>query len=648
MILGILDRDRRGSDLTQDLLRVTARTSQGAKGIQATVYADWHLALCSIPLQIGTLDEAPQPFINEDQTIVVMCEGKIYNTAEIRRLLGSNHRFRTDCAGEAFAHLYARYGEGFLDQVNGKFAFALWDGRNHKLLLGRDRLGIEPLFYFNDGKRFAFSSSLRGLLATGWVSRQLNDKALLQYLLYCYNPGDETFLKGVYKVPPGHLLTLDASGMTLKRYWRLSFAETEIKTEEEYREEILGLIEDAIRIRMDPDRPAGILLSGGTDSSTIVSLASRMSRKPLYTFSFRCEGRSYDESRYARLIAQRYGTEHTEIPYRQEHLRLIFNVVESMDEPFCDIGIEIGTYLLGRAAEGKVSYVLSGEGGDELFGGHPVYVADKVVALVDRLPRFLTAPVAGILQSIPDSDQKKNLQVKLKRFAYSLSFPPELLSHRWRVYYTPRELKDLCTEDILASADEERLFEGMVRYSREADGRDRLSRSLYSDYHTLVSFYLRRLGLLRSFSVESRLPLLDYGLVEYAARIPSRMKVRGYSDTKYIYKKVLEGVLPREILYDRPKLGHSVPMKNWLRSEAKLPAWMAEILSDVALKRSFFCPSVIPTLIEEHLNKSHNHSHRLWALIVLELWLRAWLDQQAPLAISPNPAVPMGAAIPLE
>jgi asparagine synthase (glutamine-hydrolysing) len=298
-----------------------------------------------------------------------------------------------------------------------------------------------------------------------------------------------------------------------------------------------------------------------------------------------------------------------------------------MDEPFCDIGIELGTYLLGQAAQGKVSYVFSGEGGDELFGGHPVYVADKLATVVDRLPQSLMSPLVRTLQKLPDSDQKKNFQVKLKRFAYSFSFPPELLSHRWRIYYTPEELQELCTDDFIASCDMTRVFDGVLKYSRETDGRDLLSRSLYSDYYTLVNFYLRRLELLRAFSLESRLPLLDHRLVEYAAKIPSRLKIRRLSDTKYIYKKVLEGVLPRQILYDRPKLGHSIPMKNWMRDDVHLRGWMAEVLSNGSLRNGgFFRKDFIHQMVEEHIQKTHNYSHRLWGLMVLELWLRTWHD----------------------
>jgi asparagine synthase (glutamine-hydrolysing) len=623
MILGILDRDRQTSDLKQELNRLAAQISEASNATPAIIWRGQNLAFVSVPHQIDTLDETPQPFMNDDQTIVLVFEGKIHNLKEVKKLLGSDYRFRTECSGEALVYLYDKYHDAFLDQVNGKFAFALWDEQNHRLLLGRDRLGIEPLFYFDDGKRLIFSSSLRAISRTGWLPKQLNHKALLEYLLYCYSPAQETFVENIYKLPPGHLLSCNGSGTSIKKYWHLSFAETQLKSEEEYREEILSLIEDAIRIRLAPNGSPGVFLSGGTDSSTIVCLTSKMLSEPIVTLSFRCEGVSYDESAYARFVAQRCGTSHYETRYRPDDLWLMSRAVEWMDEPFCDIGIEIATYLLGHTASGKVSYVFSGEGGDELFAGHPVYVADKLAAVADRFPRAIVNPLARALQRIPDSDEKKNFQVKVKRFAYGLSFQPELLSHRWRIYYTPQELREVCSEDFIAHCDMDKMYDGILKYNKEADGADPLSCSLYSDYQTLVDFYLRRLGLLRAFRVESRLPLLDHRLVECAAKIPSRLKIRGVGDTKYIYKKVLEGLVPREILYDRPKLGHSVPMKNWLREDGRVKEWMIDTLSDNCFRqRNLFRPSVVQRMIREHVRKTHNHSHRLWGLIVLELWMR--------------------------
>jgi asparagine synthase (glutamine-hydrolysing) len=624
MILGVMCMDGEHTQLKWDLLEASGRVLHDTTNIQPKMWVGRRLALCWVPRQIDTFDEFCQPSFSSDQTIVVICEGKIHNTAEIKELLGPDSKIKTGSSGQALAMLYQKYQDRFLERVNGKFVFALWDGKNERLLLGRDHLGIEPLFYSTDGKRLIFSSSLTGLISAAWVNKRLNHEAILQYLLYCYNPGAETFLQGVHRLPSGHLLSTNDSGVSIRRYWRLSFAETQATTEQEYCDEILDRMRNAIQIRLEPDRPPGVFLSGGTDSSAILGLSSTMWKKPLPTFSFRCSGRSYDESGYAQLVAKQFGTQHTEVPYEAEHLSLIRKAVRVMDEPFCDIGIEIGSYLLAQAAAGKVSYVFSGEGGDELFAGHPVYVADKLATVVDCFPRAILKPLAQQLQRIPDCDQKKNFQVKVKRFAYSLSFPPELLSHRWRTYYTPQELTGLCTADFLDSCDISKMFDGMIKYNHEGDGKDQLSRSLYSDYQTLVAFYLRRLRLLCAFSLESRLPLLDYRLVEYAARIPSRLKIRGLSQTKFIYKRALETVLPRRILYDRPKLGHSVPMKNWLREDPKVKALITDTLCDGTFsQRGFFRKDYVNRMISEHASKTHNHSHRIWGLLVLELWSRA-------------------------
>ena len=624
MILGILDRNGSGGELARSV-HLAASALGGQRSPR--VWADDHVALCFLPDRIDRSAEHEQPLTNEDKSVTMVLQGRICNSPEVKRRLGPNHHYRTQCPEEVVIHLYEDHQDDFLRQVNGSFAFALWDKKNRKLILGRDRLGIESLFYRDDGERIVFSSSLRALLSAGWVGKNLHAPAVLQYLLFCYNPGDETLVRDVLRLPAAHILCSNGRTTSLTRYWSLSFAEIDERSETETREELVELIRDSIRLRLDPDDAPGVFLSGGTDSSAIVSLTSQMVPDGLQTFSFRCQEGAYDESEYARFVAHHFGAQHTELPYRSEHLPLIEQAVEWMDEPFCDVGIEIGTYLLGQAAAGKVSYVLSGEGGDELFGGHPVYIADKFAAVPDRVPGLILRPVTWALQRIPDSDKKQNLQVKLKRFAYGLSFPSALLSHRWRIYYTRNELKQFFRPEFLAQCDLERMFEVILQYNDEADGHDKLSRSLYSDFHTLVSFYLRRVGLLRAFGIESRLPLLDHRLVEYSARTPSRMKVRGFSETKYIYKKALEDVLPRKILYERPKLGHSVPMKKWLREDNKLKEWVLDILSSESFKQRGFCnPEFGRKLMREHEERAHNHSHRLWGLTVLELWLRRHFD----------------------
>jgi asparagine synthase (glutamine-hydrolysing) len=633
VIFGILDSARPGELLKQELLELDAPPRPGGS-LHPVPWAGDHVALRVIASALPSEAQSHSMWVSPTGSVLVFA-GRIYDVGEGGNGAGIARGGHT--VSELLFRRYERDPDNFLDAVNGSFAVAIWDERRQRLVLARDRLGIEPLYYSQQGGRLVFGSSLRSLLATGLVPKRLNHQAVLQYLLYNYNPDVETFVAGVHRVRGGQLITASHAAVSARQYWQLSFARIEQKPFEQSREEILHLIQDSIRIRLggNGNGAPGVLLSGGTDSSTLVSLASKMVEGPLRTFSFRCEGRSYDESHWARLVAERFGTEHTEFSYRPEHVRLMADAVHAMEEPFCDAGIEIATYLLGRAAKGKASYVLSGEGGDELFAGHPVYTADKLAAYVDVVPGWLVRPAAALLQRIPDSTEKKNLQVKLKRFAYSLSFPRELLSHRWRAYYLPNELSALCTPDFLAGGDLAHVFDGMIAYSGEADGEDQLSRSLYSDYHTLVSFYLNRLRLLRASGIESRVPLLDHRLVEYAATIPSDLKIRGMSDTKYIYRQVLEGVLPREILHDRPKLGHSIPMKNWVREDPQVNQWMLGVLGSESFRnRGFYRPEVVRRYVDEHAARAHNHSHRLWGLVVLELWMSAVWDAvpQAPAA----------------
>ena len=619
MIFGIYDPNRSADALRQIVEDAVSEPST------VEVWAEDSIALAWVKSGITSLDEPHQPY-ERDRTVSVF-EGKLYNLDEIQSRLGTDN-LSTKRSGEAIGMLYERYGKDLLDRVNGKFSFAVWDKQSHTLTLGRDRLGIQSLFYSSQGDRLLFSSSLKTLLKLPGISKQLNHQAVIDYLLYCYNPSrDTSFFQGIYKLPASYLLKANGSGVTRHQYWNLDFTNTEPKTEEQYKQEIPALIEDAVKLRLDTQQPPGVLLSGGIDSSTMVSLTSKLSSTPISTFSFRCRGKSYDESQYARLIADRFKTNHTEVAYETKEVASIANVAASMDEPFCDIGIEIATFILGRAARGKVSYVFSGEGGDELFGGHPVYTADKLAAYVDRIPKPIIAPITRVLQTLPDSDRKKNLQVKLKRFSYSVAFPPELLSHRWRIYYTAAELDTLCTEKLLADSSADTLFDTMLEQTKKLEP-DLLSRCLSSDYWTLVNFYLRRLELLRQFGIENRLPLLDYRLVEYAAKIPSDLKIKGFDDTKYIYKQALRGILPDKILFDRPKLGHSVPMKNWLRQETEIINWVTNILNSESFQqRGLFKAQAIQKLLDEHRNKLHNNSHRLWALVVLELWLREYLDK---------------------
>ncbi len=387
---------------------------------------------------------------------------------------------------------------------------------------------------------------------------------------------------------------------------------------------IRDALDKAVRIRQGSES-TGAFLSGGLDSSSVVSLLNRHGVTGLSTYSFRCRGESFDESHYAKIVAETCGTNHQLIEYGPEDVLLAESMVPLMDEPFSDVGINVGSYLLARAAGGETRLLFTGDGGDELFAGHPVYMADKMSRLFRFLPSFVLGPLFQFGNRLPDSDQKKDWKVKLKRFSESYTaFPESLGTQRWRIYYTVETLKSLLHPDLTASLDMEAIFEPMIQFNKEAGGPDPLSRSLHADYQTVVQFYLRRMEMPRAFGLSPRFPMLDPEIVELCARIPSRFKIRGWEDTKYIEKVAVEPLLPREIVYRKDKLGHSIPLKNWMREPGKTGRFIQETLFDSLLKkRTFFNAEYIRTLWDEHQAKTCNHSHRLWALTVLELWMRA-------------------------
>ena len=341
-----------------------------------------------------------------------------------------------------------------------------------------------------------------------------------------------------------------------------------------------------------------------------------------HSFSFRCAGESFDESPYAKIVADALGTKHSVIEYGPEDILQIEKCIPLMDEPFCDLGINVATYLLGRsAADGSID-IFTGDGGDELFGGHPVYLADRVARVVDSIPGMLKNPFLGLGRRLRDSDRKKDWRVKLGRFARSYRFPESLGTHRWRVYYEREDLHHLFQPELLNEESLDRVFFDVIEYNQEIETRDALARSLYSDYQTVVQFYLRRLEMIESMGLHPRFPMLDPDIVRFCAAIPSRYKIKGASDTKYIEKKVLEPWLPHAVVHRKDKLGHSIPMKNWMRENRTVKTFMRDLLSPQTLKNTgFFQPDTVERMIMEHQERLQNHSHRLWALMVLQLWL---------------------------
>ncbi|MBN1352391.1 asparagine synthase (glutamine-hydrolyzing) [candidate division KSB1 bacterium] len=627
MIFGVLERVRECS-VDPNALESVSKADQISQGAPKILLSENFGCFYKQTFKTKCFEKY-QPASAGDGSIITIFEGRIYNTDELISSLSDEFKKEIDeNPAKLVLYLYRQHEQKFIGKMNGKFAFAIWDKNRNTVILGRDRVGIEPLYYYLDKERLVFSSNIRSILRYPGVKKELNYQALCQFLLFTYNPGLHTFFEQIHKLRPAYLMILRNGDVAFKKYWTLTFARIAEKSEKEAGERLIELLRDAVKCRIESGENLGTFLSGGMDSSTVVALTTEFLQRQLNTFSYRCRGESFDESHYARFMAKHYNTSHHETEYRVEDVLETAQMVKYMDEPFCDVGINVATYILGKQASQFVPYIFTGDGGDELFAGHPVYEADKMAAVVDKIPGFIRTPVLGIARLLPDSDKKKNFIVKAKRFAASYRFPKELLSHRWRIYYDLNELQRLYTREISQMLNGFHPYEDILQFNNEADGRDGLSNSLYSDYHTVVGFYLRRMNLNNKFALEPRYPLLDHRLIDYCATLPSGMKFRGMSETKYIFKKTMETVLPDEIVHRKDKLGHSIPLKNWMRSNDQIKEFIMTYLSeDVLKKRGFFNPDFVQKMIKQHNSKRQNYSHRIWALAVLEMWLQEHLDK---------------------
>jgi len=591
---------------------------------------DGGLGLATAPGYRSDVYQALRPARDEEAGLCGVLCGRIYDAAAVAREAGvpAPGEANGDLSRFALA-LYRRYGPEFVSRLNGKFAFAIGDTREGRLVLGRDRLGIEPLYLAENDERIAFASTIPPLRRSGVAGDALCPEAVGRVLLFNYNPGLQTLMRDVQRLRPGHLLVATKDATRIERYWRLDFTPETGRPESEVADEVRERLRRAVALRAGGDPPPAVFVSGGMDSSSVLGLLREQRSDPLHTWSYRCAGVGFDESHYARMMAESVHSIHGQAEYGASDVLRMPELVREMNEPFCDVGINIASWILGGSAAKDSEATLTGDGGDELFGGHPIYEADKIARFVDPLPGLLKRPALALFRRLPDSDQKKNLAIKLKRFGESLDFPPALLSHRWRMYYRDDEmLGELLTPDVARNFDVGALTSDILEWNAEHPGGDGLSRSLYSDYHSVVDFYLRRNDLNRRFGLETRYPMLDHELVEFCARIPTSLKIKGWFDTKYILKKAMEPVLPHGIVHREDKLGHSIPLKNWIRDDPAVREFVLDHLSEESVaRRGWVRPEFVRAQVEEHMAMRRNNSHRLWTLAVLEMWLREHIDR---------------------
>jgi asparagine synthase (glutamine-hydrolysing) len=571
-------------------------------------------------LSIIDLKTGHQPLSNEDGSVWIVFNGEIYNFRELRaELEAGGHRFRTSSDTEVIVHGYEAWGDAVCEKLNGIFAFALWDRRRRRLFAARDHLGVKPLYWYRDGEKLVFGSEIKAILACPGIHRTLDLDALNQYLTFEYVPSPASIFREIRKLEPGHRLAVEDGAVTIEPYW--TYRPEPVRwTEPEARERLRELLRDAVRLQLVSDVPLGAFLSGGIDSSIVVALMAGLADRPVKTFSIGFEESSYDELRFARAVAKRYGTEHHEFTIRPQALELTEKLVRHLDEPFGDFSI-FPTYLVSKMARDFVTVTLSGDGGDELFAGYDTYLAHRFDRRVyHRLPRVVKNRVLGPLAvRIPPSGRKKGAVNSFKRFVLGTRLPKELMHARWMVFLGETERRRLFSEDALAGLDPELPYEPILRHSRDAAGSDDVARTGYVDVKTYLTddILVKVDRMSMAASLEARVPYLDRRLVEFALSLPPGLKMRGLR-TKVLLKDSFREELPPEIRR-RGKQGFSIPIKNWIRSE--LRPMLLDLLSEKRIReQGLFDPATVARLVREHLDGVENHSHVLWALMVFELW----------------------------
>lgn len=593
-------------------------------------------------LSIIDLEGGDQPIGNEDDTVHVAQNGEIYNFQELRdRLERAGHVFRTRCDTEVLVHLYEEEGDGFAQALRGMFAVSVWDARRRRLVLARDRFGIKPLYWRADDGVLAFASELKSLVLSPGFSRDLDPHALESFLAFNSIPAPLTMFAAARTLPPGHLLTWEPGREPDVRAYAavrpVDADDVHREPEEELARELDRRLRDSVRAHLIADVPVGVLLSGGVDSGTLCALAAQESGTRISTFSVGFEERSFDELERARAVAERYGTDHHEVVVRPDAAELLIRLSEVFDEPLGDSSA-LPTYLVAELAAGHVKVALSGEGGDELFGGYHTYVADLLAARIGR-PARLMAPLVGRL---PSSSRRVSLDYMAKRFVRAAHLPPLEAHHGWKEIFSDEAraglLRPAADVPDAASAASPGQTPG-VSPGAASDAFDPLGAYRERWEHTARAEPLARLQDLdlgvylpsdllvktdrasMAHSLEARVPFLDPVVAELAMALPTKAKVRGWSK-KRLLKRAAAPLLPAETIRGR-KRGFSIPAAAWLRGE--LAPFAREVLSPAHLReQDVLRPEAVTRVLDRHVAGTEDLSRQIWGLLTFTLWYDRW------------------------
>jgi asparagine synthase (glutamine-hydrolysing) len=585
-------------------------------------------------VRLSIIDLSPlghQPMCNEDQTVWITYNGEIYNFLELREeLQQKGHQFRSRTDTEVIVHLWEEEGVRCVERLRGMFAFAIWDERQQVLFLARDRMGKKPLFYAMLPDRFIFGSEIKAILQDGDIRPEPDLRALHYYLTYQSVPSPYSAFRGIKKLPPAHCLLVKQGRGEPRRYWKLSYrdklAVNGDRGEENLQEEIIERLREVVSLRLVSDVPLGAFLSGGIDSSLVVAMMAGIMKEPVKTFSISFAQEEYDEARFARMVADRYATDHHEFRVTPDAKAIFPELVWHYNEPFADPSA-IPTYYVSQMARQHVTVVLNGDGGDENFAGYPRYALngafERQGGLIPLLRHWL-----GDLGGWQAFVRQQRLW---KDPAALASFSPRLFSYYWRItHFHELHQANLYSDQMKAATAAYPAFQVMLGKYRASDARSFLDALLNLD----LDLYLPDTLMVKvdiasmAHSLEARAPMLDHHFLEYAARIPADLKLRNGQVSKYIFKKAAEPFLPHEVIY-RPKMGFGVPTDHWFRHELK-DLVNDTLLSPRALGRGYFRQDFVEKMLRQHQNSECNWQYLIWNLLMLEFWHQMFIDRTMP------------------
>jgi asparagine synthase (glutamine-hydrolysing) len=582
-------------------------------------------------LSVIDLFAGHQPIANEEETLWVICNGEIYNYRDLREyLLKKGHEFRTRSDTEVIVHLYEEKGVDCVKDLDGMFAFAIWDTNSKTLFLARDRLGEKPLYYGIFKNQFIFASELKVFLKHPDVERNLDVHSLYKYLIYEFIPAPLSIIRGIQKLPAGHVLVCQKNRRSVFSYWDLpgKMSGRIEGDEQEVQERTISLLANSIKKRLMSDVPLGVFLSGGIDSCAMVALMSQYCTK-VKTFSIGFKERSFNEAPMAREIARFFGTEHRETSFTSKELiEMIPKLPSLLDEPLGDAAI-LPTYFLSKFARQFVTVVLEGDGGDELFAGYPTYQAHRIASRLGVLRSLLGSGfIQRVVDFLPVSHDYFSFDFKVKRFVKGLSYSPVERNYVWLGSFSPQEAFSVLSKGAQSSIDPAAGFEEVHAYAGNGVySGDLLNKMLYID----TKLYLQDDLLTKvdratmAASLEARAPYLDHALVEFVSGLPSDLKLRGLT-TKYILRRALKGLVPEKVLTRRKK-GFGVPVGRWLQED--LRGFAQEVLSrEILEKQGLLNGEFVQRLLMEHLRGHKDHRKILWTLLVFQIWYRHYIEEK--------------------